>query len=149
VTLGCHTSDHPRPHTRALSHSPSHYPVGSTCRRRSPPHAHRLSLTHGPHLSARPLVRSTALADPWDRLVSSTLPANRRGPTCTHAEIPGHIACPHTPFEHRPHHTVCPASFNASSPSLALCSRRSHSPEFHGHTTDCPARQKSPEAILR
>jgi hypothetical protein len=38
--------------------------------------------------------------------------------------------------------TRSPASFHASSPSLALCSRRSTLPELHGRTADRPVRQK-------
>jgi hypothetical protein len=72
--------------------------------------------------------------------------------TSTHARTPRTLAtspthAPQLPFEHRPHPlSLFPVSFRASSLSLALYPRRSHSPETRARRVDRPAHQKPPRA---
>jgi hypothetical protein len=126
----------------ALSLSPSLCPVGPGCRHRLPSLARRfLYLPRGPTSSAHravPSVRPLPLAAAWDRPVSFAFPAPRHGPkrvhSRTHAEIPGHVARPRTPssfLSTARTRTRSPVPFRASSLSLALCPRRSTSPETH------------------
>jgi hypothetical protein len=127
--------------------------VGPLCWLQLPSPACRFpSLPRGPVSSACRAVspaRPLRLAAPWDRPVSSAFLANRHGPAHTHAEIPGHVACPCTPssllsFSHM--RTRSPTSFHASSPSLMLSSRRSASPKFCARRAGHPTRQKLRQA---
>jgi hypothetical protein len=98
---------------------------------------------------ARPL--SLSLAAPWDPPVSSAFPAPRRGPACSFAHVAGilgHVARPHpNPFLSTARaRTHSPIPFCIALLSLALCPRRSASPETRARRAGLLARRRPRQA---
>jgi hypothetical protein len=139
---------------RALS-SPLPQPSGPDCRCKSPSPTRHLSLsalqarlvstvsyfprTPAPSLSlctvGPPYQLCLPREPPWTSEHARREPHSRRLPTHPISLL----STAHT-------HSLSPASFRASSPSLALCSCRSRSPEFHARRVGHPARQKLRQA---
>jgi hypothetical protein len=140
----------------ARSLPPSLYLVGPGCRCRFlRPHAPLPSLPCGPALpGVDPLPRALALslAAPWASYVSFAFPVpavDQRTRTRARRQDPRPRRPPsrHSSFLSTPRtRTHSPISFHAAPLSLALCPRRSTSPETHAHLSDHPARRKPRQA---
>jgi hypothetical protein len=96
---------------RALSLSPSRYPVGTTCRHQLSLRTRAFSLSCGPHLSALLPVRSPALSVPWAPPVGTVPPNQSRSPLWTHPRPRVSRPRPHAPEPFlEPAHTHSPSS---------------------------------------
>jgi hypothetical protein len=141
----------------ARSLSSSLYPVGPGCRRQLPPPSRPSSLSasqarfakHRVVAPARPL----SLAASWDPC-QLHLPRAHRGPARAHSRTFAESSA--TSLAHAPSSFLSPAHartrspvpIHTASPSLALCPRRSASPETRAHRAGHLARQRPRQATL-
>jgi hypothetical protein len=135
-------------HARTLSLPLSLCPVGPTYRRQLPLCARpTLSMSRGPRPSVPRVVHPApflSLSVSWASLVSSIFPATAADPhpRARREDRPHRLPMRHSSFlSPACTRSLSPVSFRTRSPSLALCHRRSCSPEIHVRCSSHPACQ--------